>query len=114
MVTGNLKAWQEAALTPRIDDQPETYSFTYEAKSTTRKSGRVPSDDVNAGKLQRHRLKHRGDYTLVVAPDFAEGVVVEECERYKVTLMRATDLATLLIRSGEPRNDSSVDSTNHV
>ena len=37
---------------------------------------------------------------LVVANDFAEGVVVEECERYHVTPMRATDLATLLVRSG--------------
>ena len=98
--SGEPEGVAKAALTPRRDDQPETYSFTYEAKSTNRKSGRVPSDDVNAGKLQRHRLKHRGDFTLVVANDFAEGVVVEECERYHVTPMRATDLATLLIRSG--------------
>ena len=62
--------------------------------------GRVPSDDVNPGKLQRHRRKHQCDFTLVVASDFAEGVVVEECEQYHVTPMRATDLATLLIRSG--------------
>ena len=97
---GEPEGLAKAALTPRTDDMPETYSFTYETKSTSRRSGRVPSDDVNPGKLQRHRLKHRGDYTLVVAHDFAEGVVVEECERYKVTPMRATDLATLLIRSG--------------
>ena len=97
---GEPEGVAKAALTPRIDDQPETYSFTYEAKSTGRRSGRVPSDDVNPGKLQRHRLKHRADYTLVVANDFADGVVVEECERYHVTPMRATDLATLLIRSG--------------
>ncbi len=62
---GEPEGVAKAALTPRKDDQPETYSFTYEAKSTTRRSGRVPSDDVNPGKLQRHRLKHGGDYTLV-------------------------------------------------
>ena len=97
---GEPEGVAKAALTPRKDDQPETYSFTYEAKSTNRSSGRVPSDDVNPGKLQRHRRKHQCDYTLVVASDFAEGVVVEECEQYHVTPMRATDLATLLIRSG--------------
>ena len=98
---GQPEGVAKAALTPRTDDQPETYSFTYEAKSTTRKSGKVPSDDVNPGKLQRHRLKHRGDYTLVVAHNFAEGVIVEECTQYQVTPMRAADLATLLIRSGK-------------
>ena len=97
---GEPEGVAKAALTPRKDDQPETYSFTYEAKSTNKSSGRVPSDDVNPGKLQRHRRKHQCDFTLVVASDFAEGVVVEECEQYHVTPMRATDLATLLIRSG--------------
>ena len=97
---GEPEGVAKAALTPRQDDQPETYSFTYEAKSTGRSSGRVPSDDVNPGKLQRHQRKHGCDYTLVVANDFADGVVVEECKEYNVTPMRAADLATLLIRSG--------------
>ena len=97
---GEPEGVAKAALPPRKDDQPERYSFTYEAKSTNRSSGRVPSDDVNPGKLQRHRRKYQCDYTLVVASDFAEGVVVEECELYHVTPMCATDLATLLIRSG--------------
>ena len=97
---GEPEGVAKAALTPRTDDQPETYSFTYEAKSTARRSGRVPADEVNPGKLKRHRLKHQCDYTLVVAPDFSEGVIVEECEQNQVTPMRASDLATLLIRSG--------------
>ena len=97
---GEPEGVAKAALTPRTDDQPETYSFTYEAKSTTRRSGKVPSDDVNPGKLKRHRLKHQCDYTLVVAHDFSEGVIVEECEQNQVTPMRASDLATLLVRSG--------------
>ena len=97
---GEPEGVAKAALTPHTDDKPETYSFTYEAKSTNQRSGRVPSDDVNPGKLRRHRRKHGADYTLVVAPDFSEGVVVEECKQYQVTPMRANDLATLLIRSG--------------
>ena len=98
---GEPEGVAKAALTPRADDQPESYSFTYEAKSTNQKSGKVQSHEVNPGKLRRHRRKHQCDYTLVIAPDFAEGVIVEECTLYQVTPMRATDLATLLIRSGK-------------
>ena len=37
---GEPEGVAKAALTPRKDDQPETYSFTYEAKSTNKSSGK--------------------------------------------------------------------------
>ncbi|MCY3507174.1 MAG: ATP-binding protein [Chloroflexi bacterium] len=97
---GEPEGIAQAAITPRADDSPGTYSLTYEAKSTTQSSGRVSADDVNPGRLKRHREKHAANHTLVVGPDFAEGVLTEECTKYLVTPMRAADLATLLIRSG--------------
>ena len=97
---GEPEGVAKAAITPRADDAPGTYSFTYEAKSNTQASGKVSAHDVNPGKLKRHRNKHSVDHTLVVGPDFSEGVLTEECTTYEVTPMRAADLATLLIRSG--------------
>lgn len=97
---GEPEGVAKAAITPRTDDQRQAYSFTYDAKSTNSDSGKVAADDVNPGKLQRHRQKHHADYALVVAPDFSEGVLWEECAKYGVTPMRARDLATLLVRSG--------------
>ena len=97
---GEPEGVAKAAITPRKDDARGTYSFTYEAKSNTQASGKVSADDVNPGKLQRHRNKHSADHTLVVGPDFSRGVLTDECTTYHVTPMRANDLATLLIRSG--------------
>ena len=98
--SGEPEGVAKAAITPRANDAPGMYSLTYEAKSTRQTSGKVSADDVNPGKLKRHREKHSANHTLVVGPDFAEGVLTEECTRYEVTPMRAADLATLLIRSG--------------
>ena len=90
----------KAAITPRPEGGPTRYSFTYEAKSKKGAPWRVSSHDVNPGKLKRHREKFDADYTLVVAPDFAYGVLADECEEYGVTPMKAVDLSNLLLRSG--------------
>ena len=88
-----------APITPVGEDETGSYSLTYEAKSTTKRSGRVSNDDVNAGKLERHREKHAADHTLLIAPDFELGALQIECSKYGVTPMRAEDLALLLLRS---------------
>ena len=96
---GEPEGVANAPLTPNIDSGLGPYSFTYEAKSTNRRNGRVPNDDVNAGKLKRHRVDQDADYTLVVAPDYELGALQEECKEYGVTPARAEDLAKLLLLS---------------
>lgn len=97
---GQPEGVARAPITPNKDEAKQSYSFTYEAKSTNHSNGKVPADDVNPGKLLKHREKHAADFTLVVAPDFQEGDISVECEAQGVTPMRARDLATLLILSG--------------
>lgn len=74
--------------------QPSTYSLTYDAKST--RHARAKTGNLNIAGLQRHRQNYDADYSLVVAPDFQDGAVVNECENCGVTPMRAPDLAVLL------------------
>ncbi len=90
----------KAAITPHPPNGPSRYSFSYEAKSKKKAPWRVSADDVNPGKLKRHRDKVNTDYTLVVAPDFAQGALEVECAQYGVTPIRAADLSALLVRSG--------------
>ena len=96
---GEPEGLANAPITPLGEEELGSYSLTYEAKSTRKSSGRIPNDDVNAGKLQRHREKHAADYTLLVAPGFELGALQVECAKYGVTPMRAEDLASLLLRS---------------
>lgn len=96
----NPEGLARAAITPRPADDPSRYSFTYDAKTKKKSPQRVAADDVNPGKLKRHRDRLGADYTLVVAPDFQDGALAIECNKYGVTPLRAEDLATLLLRSG--------------
>ena len=96
---GEPEGIAQAPLTPSDDSKRGSYSFTFDAKSTTRPNGRVPNQHVRAGTLKRHRRRHSADYTLVVAPDFESGSLESECESNRVTPMRAEDLAHLLALS---------------
>ena len=89
----------KAPLTPRDDLCTGSYSITYDAKSTQQPNGRVPNSHVRPGTLARHRKNHKANYTLVVAHDFENGALQEECEPSQVTPMRAKDLADLLMLS---------------
>ncbi|MCL4370565.1 MAG: ATP-binding protein [Chloroflexi bacterium] len=84
-----------APMSPNSDDIPDSYRFTYDAKSSG--SGKVQTKDLNIAGLARHRQNHSADYTLVVAPDFALGALQQECQNNGVTPMRARDLAKLLM-----------------
>jgi len=88
-----------APLTPTSNQLEQSYSFSYDAKSTKRMDCKVSNKDVGAGRLKRHRIKHSADYSLVVAPDYELGALQTECQQSRVTPIRAADLAKLLMVS---------------
>lgn len=93
--SGEPEGVATAPTTPAEGDQPQTYKFTYDAKSTGGK--KVKTGNVNVAGLARHREKHDADHILVVAPDYESGALEEECSTNGVTPMRAVDLGKLLI-----------------
>ena len=97
--SGQPEGVAQAPLSPNADSDKGPFTFTYDAKSTSKSNGRVSNKDVGAGRLARHRREHEADYALVVAPDFQSGALEEECKESNVTPMRAKDLASLLMLS---------------
>ena len=96
---GQPEGIARAPLTPNADSDKGPFSVTYDAKSTSKANARVSNKEVDPGRLARHRREHDADYTLVVAPDFEDGALQDECKESQVTPMRAKDLARLLILS---------------
>ncbi len=88
-----------APLSPTANPAEQSYSFSYDAKSTNRPDRKVSNKEVGAGRLKRHRTKHSADFSLVVAPDYELGALQTECLQSDVTPMRAADLARLLMVS---------------
>lgn len=80
---------------PTDSDIAASYSFTYDAKSSS--SGKVKTGNVGVAGLVRHRADENADFTLVVAPDYEVGALEQECQTHRVTPMRAMDLARLLL-----------------
>jgi Histidine kinase-, DNA gyrase B-, and HSP90-like ATPase len=98
--SGEPEGVASAPVTPGVRGSRRTYTFTFDAKSTQNPTGRVANSDVRVSTLVRHREKYRADHILVVAPDYAEGALYEECGRHSVTPMRARDLSALLLIQG--------------
>lgn len=96
--SGEPEGVASAPITPNERGERRTYTFTYDAKSS--KTGKAENGDVRVSTLVRHREKYGANHALVVAPDFAEGALNEECQRHQVTPMRASDLAGLLVLQG--------------
>ena len=96
---GQPEGVAQAPLSPNADPAKGPFTFTYDAKSTSKANGRVSNKEVGPGRLARHRRDHEADYALVVAPGFESGVLQDECRESKVTPMRAGDLAKLLMLS---------------
>ncbi len=76
-------------------DLAASFSFTYDAKSSGK--AKVKTGNVGVAGLVRHRSDEGADFTLVVAPDYEVGGLEKECKEQKVTPMRASDLARLLL-----------------
>ena len=97
--SGEPEGIAQAPLSPYDNPPKGPYSFTYDAKSTSQRSGRVTNQHVGAGTLARHRDEHNAQYALVIAPEFEKGALQKECKANHVTPMRAEDLAKLLMLS---------------
>ena len=69
---GQPEGVAQAPLTPNTDSGEGPYTFTYDAKSTSKASGRVTNKDVGPGRLARHRGEHSANHTLVVAPGLSK------------------------------------------
>jgi hypothetical protein len=98
-IPGEPEGIARAYPTPLSDASSQTYSFTFDAKSS--KSGKVKTGNVNVAGLARHREKHSATYALVVAPEFEEGALDEECTQNRITPIRARDVGKLLQLSAE-------------
>lgn len=93
-----------APLTPETqlnpdEDEVRMYTFTYDAKFSKSKAGKVQTGNLNVSGLTRHRKKNKADHVLVVAHEYQAGgtKLVQECEENCITPMRTTDLAKLLM-----------------
>jgi len=78
----------------------EDYSLVYDAKST--KKEKIQAGTARISAAVRHRDDYKADYAVVVAIDFAGGededcAVSKEAKKSKVTLIRARDLAALVL-----------------
>ncbi len=84
----------------------ETYTVSYEAKST--KNERVSAKDVDAAAVKKHRTDTKADYTIVVARGFEGGGdensnVVQHAREHEFTLIELDDFMKLvLIASTRP------------
>lgn len=76
-------------------DLAESYSFTYDAKSSDK--GKVKTGNVGVAGLVRHREDESADHTLVIAPGFEQGALEQECDTHSITPMTASDLSRLLV-----------------
>jgi hypothetical protein len=76
-------------------DLGKSFSFTYDAKSSGK--AKVKTGNVGVAGLVRHREDEKANFTLVIAGDYEAGGLEKECQKQKVTPMRAKDLARLLL-----------------
>ena len=93
--SGKPEGLATAIISRQLDDEVEEYSFTYDAKSTKR--DKVPVGNVGVSGLARHKADCNANFSLVIAPDFADGALKNECTANGVTPMRAADLAELVM-----------------
>lgn len=93
--SGKPEGLATAIISRQSDDKVEKYSFAYDAKST--KHGKVSVGNVGVSGLARHKEDFSADFSLVIAPDFADGALKNECTANGVTPMRAADLAELVM-----------------
>lgn len=95
------KAIARLGIDPATKEQ-QTYSFTYEAKST--KKDKIKAGTSRLSACKRHRKKYSANYSIEVAIDFEgaekdDSAINIEARDNKVSLIRASDLWTLLLNS---------------
>jgi len=83
-------------------DKCENYSFTYDAKSTSK--NKIQAGTAKLSAINRHKKDYEADYSVVVAVDYegaddSESAISKEATQQKVTTMRVIDLIRLLLLS---------------
>jgi len=72
-----------------------SYRVVVDCKSTSR--GTV-SQQIDWDTIDEHRIKHRADYAVIVAPGFGGGRLAERAERHEALMLTVDDLSELLIQ----------------
>jgi hypothetical protein len=96
---GEPEGIARAVLPPSKQGVSESFSFSYDAKSSLH--GKAQTGNCNTAGLVRHREDNSTDYILLVAPGFQTGALEQECTQHGITPIRAADLARLLVLSAE-------------
>lgn len=91
-----------AVLGYRSEDDNMSYSFTYDAKSTSHE--KIQAKTASLSTINKHKRDWSADYALVVAKEFAGSddefsTISDTAKNDKVTVMRANDLIRLLLLS---------------
>ncbi len=92
----------DAILGYSSSDNCDNYSFTYEAKSTSKR--KIAAGTAKLSAVRRHKTDYKADYAIEVAVDFEgagnpESAISKEAAQQEITMMRASDLARLLLLS---------------
>lgn len=80
----------------------QTYSLTYDTKSTAKKS--IQAGTTRLAILNKHKKDYNADFCVVIAPDFQgatnpDSTISQITEQQNVTAIRVTDLVRLLLLS---------------
>ncbi|MBE7172497.1 MAG: ATP-binding protein [Williamsia sp.] len=81
----------------------ESYSLTYDAKSTSKE--RIMAATAHISGVDRHRRDYQADYAVIVAIGFQgaddpDSAINKEAKNLKVNLIKAQDLWTLILLAG--------------
>lgn len=100
--TGTPDGIATAALGYMSEDNQRAYTLTYDAKSTSK--NRIQAGTAKLSGLKRHQSDYNATYCLEVAigyegQDDPESAISKEAIEQKVTVMKASDLALLLLYS---------------
>ncbi len=82
--------------------QNESYSLTFDAKSTTK--NKIQANTTHLATMNKHKDDYKADFAVVVAVDFegankSDSNISVTANKQKITVMRAADLMRLLLLS---------------
>ena len=99
---GKPDGFATAFLGYKADSTPKKYTLTYDAKSTSNK--KIKAGTAKLSGLKRHQSDYNADYCFEVSigydgEDDLESAISKEAIAQKVTMIKAKDLAQLLLYS---------------
>lgn len=103
VIGGNGKPDGRAVAYLEHRNSEKNYSFTFDAKSTSKK--KIQAGTAKLSAFNRHKLDYKADFAVVVAIDFEgaddpDSAVNKEATQIGVTLLRAADLAKIVWLAG--------------